>query len=596
MADDQGPRKDDDQGDAPGERPGDEHREQGEQGRAEGVTPDAGATEPSEPTEPTEPTGAAEPTEPEMPPVPADPSSLFGADSPFGLPLRRTGTGGEVPTGDLSAMLEHVLGEAAGNPELAEAMRSMGVDLTDPATQAAMRAQLGTFMAAQDSPTGSRDLATDVARKHVSAAEGNDVHDDAASRAVVDAVSVASLWLDEQTTLSTPAWRATGLSRAEWVEATMPRWFELIEPVSDGVTAATSEALRKQVGELGPEAFGDALPPGLPAGFDPRAMVDQWAPMLGNLSRQMFAAQLGQAVGTLATEVVGGTEVGLPLTEPGLVALLPGNVAALADSLEIDVAQVRLYLAVREAARIRLFSEVPWLGPQLLSAVSDYARNITIDTDAIESALSTIDPSDPEALRAALQGNLFRPQPTTAQQAALDRLETLLALAEGWVDHVTDRATARHLPQSAALAETIRRRRVGGAAQKTFAGLVGLELRPRRLRDAANLWAALESAGGAELRDGRWAHPDLAPTSADLDDPIGYVERVQGGPAAVSGEPAGTAELDAVLRGILEDAEREHRGSSGSPGSPGSPDAPDASDAAGDDAGDEPGDEPGPTR
>ena len=364
------------------------------------------------------------------------------------------------------------------------------------------------------------------------AAQGNDVHDAAAARAVADAVAVATLWLDEQTTLASPAWRATGLSRAEWVEATMPRWFELIEPVSDGVTAATSDAMRKQVGELGPEAFGEALPEGLPEGFDPRQMVEQWAPMLGNLSRQMFSAQLGQAVGTLATEVVTGTEVGLPLTEPGVVALLPGNVAELAESLEIDIAQVRLYLAVREAARVRLFSEVPWLGPQLLSAVSDYARNITIDTDAIESALSTIDPSDPEALRTALQGNLFRPQPTPAQRAALDRLETLLALAEGWVDHVTDRTTARHLPLSAALAETIRRRRVGGAAQKTFAGLVGLELRPRRLRDAANLWAALESAGGATLRDGRWAHPDLAPTSADLDDPIGYVERATGTSAA----------------------------------------------------------------
>ncbi len=437
--------------------------------------------------------------------------------------------------GDLGAMLEQVLGEAANNPELAEMMRGMGVDPTDPATQAAMRAQLGTFMQAQQSPTGSRDLATEVARKHVLASEGNDVHDAAASQAVADAVAVATLWLDEQTTLAAPAWRATGLSRAEWVEATMPRWFELIEPVSDGVTAATSDALRKQMGELGPEAFGDALPPGLPEGFDPRAMVEQWAPMLGNLSRQMFSAQLGQAVGTLATEVVGGTEVGLPLTEPGLVALLPGNVAALAQSLEIDLPQVRLYLAVREAARVRLFSEVPWLGPQLLSAVDDYARNITIDTEAIESALTTIDASDPEALRGALQGNLFRPHPTPAQQAALTRLETLLALAEGWVDHVSDLATATHLPQSAALAETIRRRRVGGAAQKTFAGLVGLELRPRRLRDAANLWAALENAGGADLRDSRWAHPDLAPTAADLDDPIGYVERATGGSAASRG-------------------------------------------------------------
>jgi putative hydrolase len=616
MADDRGrgddnhTDKDDESGTVPGGEPG------GERGVEPGGEPETGHAQDG----------------PDQQGTPGD-EGRPREESPFGLPLNRPGGGspgqGSGPVGfgagagggfgggfpglpdlggmdpsDLGAMLEKVLGEAAENPELAEVMKSMGVDPTDPATQAAMRAQLGTFMAAQESPTGSRDMATEVARRHVMAVEGNDVHDEAAARAVTDAVAVATLWLDEQTTLDSPAWRATGFSRAEWVDATMPRWFELIEPVSDGVTAATSEAMRKQVGELGPEAFGDALPEGLPEGFDPRQMVEQWAPMLGNLSRQMFSAQLGQAVGTLATEVVSGTEVGLPLTEPGLVALLPGNVAQLAESLEIDVAQVRLYLAVREAARVRLFSQVPWLGPQLLSAVSDYARNITIDTEAIESALSTIDPSDPEALRSALQGNLFRPQPTPAQRAALDRLETLLALVEGWVDHVTDRTTAQHLPQSAALAETIRRRRVGGAAQKTFAGLVGLELRPRRLRDAANLWAALESSGGATLRDGRWAHPDLAPTSADLDDPIGFVQRATGTgseaaltDASPGAEGAGLgADLDSVLQGILEDADRE-RGTAPEPTAEG--DRSDQTDQPDRPDGDEPSDtqgDAGPTR
>jgi putative hydrolase len=488
-------------------------------------------------------------------------------EEPFGLPF---GLPADFDPADLGGMIEQMLGETANNPELAELMRRMGVDPTDPSTQAAMKAQLGAFFGGGTggpSPD-SRELATDVARKLVMAAEGNDVHEAGADRPITDAVHVATLWLDEVVSLAAPAWRATGLSRAEWVEATMPRWHELVQPVADGVSAATAAAMRKQLGELGelgPGAMGDAIP-GMPAGFDPAAMLEQWEPMLGRLSSQMFAAQLGQAVGTLATEVVTATEVGLPLTEAGLVALLPGNIAELSAALEIDEPQVLLYLAVREAARVRLFSEVPWLGPQLLSAVADYARNITIDTDAIESALTTIDPSDPAALRDALQGNLFRPQPTPAQKAALVRLETLLALAEGWVDHVTDRATAPHLPQAAALGETIRRRRVGGAAQKTFAGLVGLDLQARRLRDAANLWAALESAGGSELRDGRWAHPDLAPTAADLDDLIGYVERASGSDdTRRESTPAGeeafdrealSADLDSVLKGILDEAER----------------------------------------
>jgi putative hydrolase len=267
-------------------------------------------------------------------------------------------------------------------------------------------------------------------------------------------------------------------------------------------------------------------------------------PMLARMSASMFGLQVGQAVGSLATETVSGTEVGLPLVADRSVALLPANVDAFADGLGIDLDQVRLYLAVREAARVRLFSEVPWLGPQLIGAVRDYARDITIDTDRIEAGLASVDPTDAEALQSALQDQLFRPEPSPAQRAALSRLETYLALVEGWVDVVTDRATRGHLPQAAALGEAVRRRRAtGGPAEKAFSGLVGLELRPRRLRDAANLWAALEDRHGSKVRDEAWGHPDVAPTADDLDDPLGYVERVGAG-----ADSDVDAALDAILR------------------------------------------------
>jgi putative hydrolase len=262
----------------------------------------------------------------------------------------------------------------------------------------------------------------------------------------------------------------------------------------------------------------------------------------------MFGMQVGQAVGALASETVSGTEVGLPLVADRSVVLLPANVEAFAEGLGIDLDQVRLYLAVREAARVRLFSEVPWIGPQLVAAVRDYARDITIDTDRIESALQSVDPTDAGALQSALQDQLFRPEPSPAQRAALGRLETYLALVEGWVDVVTERATRGHLPQAAALGEAVRRRRAtGGPAEKAFAGLVGLELRPRRLRDAANLWSALESAHGASGRDAAWGHPDIAPTSTDLDDPLGYVERV-GAPGGDDLDKALDEAIDEILR------------------------------------------------
>ncbi len=81
------------------------------------------------------------------------------------------------------------------------------------------------------------------------------------------------------------------------------------------------------------------------------------------------------------------------------------------------------------------------------------------------------------------------------------------------MDVVVADAVGDRLPGADALRETLRRRRAsGGPAEQTFATLVGLELRPRRLRAASNLWAMVGERHGIKARDGIWAHPDLVPT------------------------------------------------------------------------------------
>ncbi|MBA2696270.1 MAG: zinc-dependent metalloprotease [Actinobacteria bacterium] len=427
-----------------------------------------------------------------------------------------------------------------------EALQSMGLGDLDPEQVRQMQAQVQAMMSSSDDGPIHEELAHDTARAVVAqqgdASLGQGTHTD-----VREVVQVATLWLDAVTDLAPPEGTGTALSRAEWVEQTLPVWRSLTLPVAEGVRDALTGAMRDQLAELADQDTPVALP-GVPPGMNPAALMGQMEPMMRRMSGAMFGAQVGQAVGTLAGEIVSGTEVGLPLLPGETVALVPANVAAFAEGLEVDPGEVHLYLAVREAARVRLFAGVPWLGPQLLASVQDYARDIRIDTDAVEEAVRSASPGDPEALQEALSGSLFTPEPSPAQRAALTRLETYLALVEGWVDVVCERATTPHLPHAAALSEAVRRRRAsGGPAEKVFASLVGLELRPRRLRDAANLWSAVESAHGPQVRDESWAHPDLAPTAADLDDPLGYVER-RGGSVSDDADGALSAELEEMLR------------------------------------------------
>ena len=65
----------------------------------------------------------------------------------------------------------------------------------------------------------------------------------------------------------------------------------------------------------------------------------------------------------------------------------------------------------------------------------------------------------------------------------------------------------------------IRRRAVGGPAEKTFGALIGLDLRPKLIREAADFWNKQTLTFGTNVRDSLWNHPDLLPSIDDLQDP-----------------------------------------------------------------------------
>ncbi|MFL6238388.1 MAG: zinc-dependent metalloprotease [Actinomycetes bacterium] len=361
------------------------------------------------------------------------------------------------------------------------------------------------------------DLARQVAQQTVGTADHQP--DTTEQTTVAEAVRLAELWLDPLTTLPAGATAAEAWGRQQWIDATQPAWAELTDPVARKVVAAMGQAVP---GELAAQQAAAPL-----------------LGMLGQVGGVLFGAQLGQALGTLSGEVVGSTDIGLPLGPRGHAALLPAGVSAFSDGLQVPLDEVRLFLALREVAHHRLFVHVPWLRAHLFGAVAAYADGIRVDTEALESAMHDLDPNDPESLQRALSGDsdtgLLVLQPTPEQETALARLETALALVEGWVDEVVAGAASEHLPKSAALREAVRRRRaVGGPAEQTFATLVGLELRPRRLREAASLWAALAHARGIDGRDTIWSHPDLLPASDDLNDPEAFLARDEGDPPGLA--------------------------------------------------------------
>lgn len=426
--------------------------------------------------------------------------------------------GGPDDTGDNSGNnpfkgtpFEALFGAGGGMPDLGN------LDLS------ALMGQMQSLMQPYDGPVNWQ-LATDIARR-TAAAEPDPSQDRGAHDRVADALRLADHWLDETTALPSGITTTAAWSRADWIEETTEVWRVLVEPVAEHVVGA----------------MGDALPE------EARAMAGPLIGIIGKAGGAMFGSQVGQALGGLSADVLTASDIGLPLGPAGKAALLPHNVAAFAEGLDVPADDVLLYLALREAAHQRLFAHVPWLRQHLLSAVEDFGRGVTIDISGIEESLGGLDPSNPESINDAINSGLFEPKQQPAQTAALIRLETTLALVEGWVDEVVGLAAGERMPTAGKLQEAIRRRRAaGGPAESTFAALVGLELRPRRLRDASALWGSLRSRQGHEARDAVWAHPDLLPTPDDLDDPLGFREDLG------SVESLSEEDFDKALADLLE--------------------------------------------
>lgn len=355
----------------------------------------------------------------------------------------------------------------------------------------------------------NRKLAQSIALQHANGDQGN-VNADVAD-ATRRALSQANLWLDITCNFNPAPGTPEVLSRADWVEKTLEAWVKFANPVAKSVNEALTSVIEERFQDVDDAEvkglFAGVVPIPLPEGMNNPAQLMK---LLGNTS---FAMQLGQAAGALSHEVHGSFDQGLALLQNPAGGLIPYNCIEYAKVWELDITEVMNYLALREAAHARLFASVPWLMPRFEALIIKYANGINIDLEAMEEQLRDVETMNPEAISGAVNLQNIGSNDSEEQRQALHSLETLLALVEGWVDCVTWQSGMAHIVHIEQLREMMRRERAaGGPAEVTFESLLGLHLRPRRMREASQLWEKLTRERGIEERDSLWSHPDLLPT------------------------------------------------------------------------------------
>ncbi len=373
-----------------------------------------------------------------------------------------------------------------------------------------------------------RNLVRDTAKKFATAQGSapigaNDVSD------IEQAFSIAELWLNDATFFpQSPNTGNVALARTDWVDSTLAGWQTTVEPLATGLSSAIGELLNQAQGDA--TSLGSENPLGNEHMQLPIGMISA---LLNSFIGSLIATQLGQAIGGLAGKVTGAHDVGLPLIDAAYPTLVPQNIKEWATDLDIPMDEVRIFHALREAAIARLFAHNPWLVSYIRTAITDYGKGINIDMEAIQDQAQRafesgegFDPSNPESFTIALNDGIFTPQETPAQRAALTKLETALALIDGWSEEVVALAAGERLPNIAALQETLRRRRATSApAQQLFSSLLGLQVSPRLAREATAFWKQVRELKDVESRDRVWS--GILPTADDLLTPESFLKSLE---------------------------------------------------------------------
>jgi len=303
-----------------------------------------------------------------------------------------------------------------------------------------------------------------------------------------------------------------------------------IVPVTPGLWAdRTLEAYRPLFTELASSLGQRAAPSTDDDPVDPAMAI--FAQFGGLVQPMMLGMAVGSMVGHLAKRAFGQYDLPIPRPAGPEILVVPSAIDRFADDWSLPVDELRLWVVLQEVTAHCLLN-VPHIRAALTHTVRLHVGGFQPDSGAVFGRISDMDLGDSNPMT-ALQAAFSDPEVllgavrSPAQAALAPRLDTLVSVVIGYVDHVVDMAAARLVPTSSRLAEAVRRRRIEGSAQDVFVEqLLGLRLTTHAVqRGRAFVDGVVERAGEEGLAL-LLTSADALPTPNELDAPGLWLARL----------------------------------------------------------------------
>jgi len=327
-------------------------------------------------------------------------------------------------------------------------------------------------------------------------------------RQLEETVRAAELHVAEFTGLPQPpdVVEVRAVRRTQWVAEGIGGLKDLVEPSA----ARMGEVFSKLQVEEGP----DEQPPFAAA-------------MLGQVVPLLLGAQAGTAFGLLAQRVLGQYDIAVPRPGPGTVVFVVPNVAAFERDWSLPPVEFRAWVALHEVAHRFQFAR-PWVREHLLSLVREFASNLEVDVNQLMERLQGIDTSNPQALEELMRNgdDLLTPTLDDEQRLQLARVQSFMAAAEGYGEHVTQALGRRMLTSADRIEEAARRAREGEAGEPVFERLLGIDMSREQYELGARFCETVVELTDEPTLTRMWDSAESLPSKPELEEPRLWLARI----------------------------------------------------------------------
>jgi len=247
-----------------------------------------------------------------------------------------------------------------------------------------------------------------------------------------------------------------------------------------------------------------------------------------------MAMSAGSMVGHLAERALGAHDLPIPRPRGAELIVAGPNLRAFCEEWSVPYDDAGLWLCIHELLHQGLFN-VAHVREAMTDLLTQFVGGFGSGGPlGLEDKLGTLDPSlgmeqmqaqlgevlgDPELLLGAMR--------TPQQDQVLPRLEALVTVILGWVDHHLERIGSKLVGSSDQLTEALRRRRVTAGPQDRFVEkMLGLDLRPELIDRGREFVSGVVSRGGEPALGRLWDSTENLPTPNEVDAPGLWLARI----------------------------------------------------------------------